>query len=284
MTAPVSTPQPRNLLVCTDGSPASQGAIEAAFALARQLSCRLFLLQALEYNPGFASQALDSIQEWEREVREGLENILARAVASELEAEILVRQGEAAYRAILAEAERGRPDLILMGKRGRSDLAGIFMGSVTARVIGLSPVNVLVVHHQTPLTFQRFLVASDGSPYSQAAWREALALARAWSSQLLAVSVARREAEFPETKEILEKLQDEADREGIPLATFMLQGIPHEAIIQAAQAHGADLLILGSHGRTGLTRLLMGSVTEQVISKATCPVLVVKSRAEKEGD
>jgi nucleotide-binding universal stress UspA family protein len=278
MTGFSSLAEPRCLLVCTDGSSASQGAIEAAFTLARQWPCRMRLLQVLEYNPGFASQAIDAIQEWEREAREGLQAILSRDEVAKLEVEVLVRQGEVAHRAILAEAERGQPDLIVMGRRGRTGLTGIFMGSVTARVIGLSPVNLLIVPRVPPSTFQRLLLATDGSPYSEAAWGEALALARAWSSQLLAVSVAREEGEFPGAQELLERLQVEADQEGIPLTTSLLQGAPDQAIIQAAQAYGADLLILGSHGRTGLKRLLMGSVTEQVIGRAPCPVLVVKRR------
>ena len=252
--------------------------MEAAFTLARQWPCRTRLLQVLEYNPGFASQAIDAIQEWEREAREGLQTILSRDEVAKLGVEVLVRHGEVAHRAILAEAERGQPDLIVMGRRGRTGLAGIFMGSVTARVIGLSPVNVLVVPQMTLSSFQRLLIATDGSLYSEAAWGEALSLARTWSCQLLAVSVAREEGEIIEVQEILERLQVEADQEGIPLTTSLLQGAPDQAIIQAAQAYGADLLILGSHGRTGLKRLLMGSVTEQVIGSASCPVLVVKRR------
>jgi nucleotide-binding universal stress UspA family protein len=282
MTAPWAISQPGMLLVCTDGSAASQGAVDAAFILAPRGSIRLRVLQVLEYNPGFASQALDSLPAWEQEVREGLQKIIARARASGLEADMVVPQGERADQAILAEAEASQPDLILTGRHGRTGLAEILMGSVTARLIGYSPVNVLVVPRQGPLTFQRLLVASDGSPFSDAAWREALVLARSWSSRLLAVSVAPKEGEVPEVREILAKLHREAERAGIPATALLLRGAPDEAIIQAAQDHGADLLILGSHGRTGLKRLLMGSVTEQVIGKAPCPVLVVKRPLEKE--
>ena len=73
MTALPSGQQPCTLMVCTDGSPASQGAVEAGLVLARRWSCRILLLQVLEYNPGYASQAMDGIEEWEREAREGLE-------------------------------------------------------------------------------------------------------------------------------------------------------------------------------------------------------------------
>jgi nucleotide-binding universal stress UspA family protein len=154
----------------------------------------------------------------------------------------------------------------------------MLMGSVTARVIGHSPVDVLVVPRQAPLTFQRLLVASDGSPFSDAAGGVALSLARAWCSGLLAVSAAPKEAQVPEAQEILHRLQTIAHRERIPLDTLMLRGAPGEAILQAAQNRGIDLIIMGSHGRTGLTRLLMGSVAQEVIGQARCPVLIVKRR------
>jgi nucleotide-binding universal stress UspA family protein len=66
---------------------------------------------------------------------------------------------------------------------------------------------------------------------------------------------------------------------GVPVTAVMPQGqAPDDAIIQAALKYGVDLIILGSHGRTGLSRLLMGSVTERVIGSAACPVLVVVKR------
>jgi len=278
MTVVCSTAQPCNLLVCTDGSPASQGAVEAAFALARRRPCRISWLLVLECNPAFASQAIDSLPAWEKEARSSLQAMVLRAEAQGLATEILVRQGEAVHRIILAEAERLQPDIIVMGRRGRTALAGLLMGSKTARVVPLSPFNVMVVPQNPPLTLQRLLVAIDHSPCSEAAWREALCLSKAWFSHLLAVSVAQSDPELREMQEVLQKVQGEADREGVPLDTLLLQGNPDEAVIQAAQARGTDLLILGSHGRTALTRLILGSVTEHIIGRARCPVLVVKRR------
>jgi nucleotide-binding universal stress UspA family protein len=276
MTIAFSTSQPCNLLVCTDGSPASHEAAEAALVLAQQWPCRIRWLQVLECNPVFVSQAIDSMPDWEKDVRDNLQAILSRAEALGIETEILVRQGESVHQVILAEAEKHHPDLILMGRRGHTALAGLLMGSVTARVVGLSPFNVLVVPRDSPLTFQRLLVAIDGSPCSEAAWREALSLSALWHSHLLAVSVAQKDSEVPEIQEILQKVHSEAGREGVPLDTLLLRGTPSEAILQTAQSRGTDLLVLGSHGRTGLKLLLMGSVTEQVIDQARCSVLIVK--------
>jgi nucleotide-binding universal stress UspA family protein len=278
MTAASASPEPNTLMVCTDGSEASQGAVEAAFVLARRWSSRILLFQVLEYNPGFASQALDALQEWEQEARKGLQAIGKRAQAQGMAVDLVVRQGESAPRLILAEAGERRPRLIIMGRRGRTDLTEVLMGTVTARVIAHSPADVLIVPRKAPLTFQRLLVASDGSPGSQAAWGEALLLAKAWFCHLLAVCVASRTAALPDVQEILRKLQKEADQAGVPLDTLSLHGKPVEALMEAANARGTDLFILGSRGRSGLTRLFTGSVAEQVIGHARCPVLVVKPR------
>lgn len=276
MTAARFSRPPGDLLVCTDGSPASQGVFGAALTLAQRGPHSLRLFQVLEYNPGFASQALGALQEWEAEAREGLQKQLLRAEAQGLGAEMVISRGKAAPRAILAEVERRRPDCLIMGRRGRSDLKTILMGSVTARVIGLSPVPILVVPRKGPFTFQRPLLASDGSAFSDAAWREALRLAQAWSVPLLAISAALTEEEYPEVEEILQKLQGEAEQQGVPLEAHMVQGRPADAILRAAEVLKADLLILGSHGRTGLTRLFLGSVAERVVGQAACPVLIVK--------
>jgi nucleotide-binding universal stress UspA family protein len=94
MTAFLSSPPRRELLVCTDASPASRGVFEAALALAQREPCRIRLLQVLEYNPGFASQALEALQEWEDEARAGLEALRRRAEAQGVAAEVLVSRGE----------------------------------------------------------------------------------------------------------------------------------------------------------------------------------------------
>ncbi len=60
----------------------------------------------------------------------------------------------------------------------------------------------------------------------------------------------------------------------------LLMGEPAESIVELAQREHADLIILGSHGRTGLARLLLGSVTEAIMRRAACPVMVIKSRAQ----
>jgi nucleotide-binding universal stress UspA family protein len=72
-------------------------------------------------------------------------------------------------------------------------------------------------------------------------------------------------------------VKKQADAEGVKAETFVGESESFEAITKLAKEQKADMIVIGSHGRTGLRRLLMGSVAEKVIGHAPCPVLVVKS-------
>jgi nucleotide-binding universal stress UspA family protein len=264
------------LLVCTDASPASQGAVAGALALAQTCRSRLYLLEIMEYNLGYTGLAPEGVIRWEQEVSAHLEAIKARAEELGVAAEPLVRRADAAYAAIVEAAQKLEADLIIMGRRGRSGLARLLMGSVTERVIGLSPVSVLVIPREANLTWERLLIASDGSPYSEAAWEQALELVRRLDARLLGVSVAREEGELPEAEAVVQRLLMRANRQGIPMQIQVTVGAPDDVIVQTALGQQTDLIIVGSHGRTGLKRLLMGSTAARVIGQAPCPVLVVK--------
>jgi nucleotide-binding universal stress UspA family protein len=85
------------------------------------------------------------------------------------------------------------------------------------------------------------------------------------------------EKEMHHAEQNARTVKDAALKEGVDVKAFVMSGKPAEAIIQIAGEHQADLILVGSHGRTGVERLLMGSVAERVIVLANCPVLVVKS-------
>lgn len=277
--SPICPARLERLLVCTDGSADSQGAVAGALALAQACASKVYLLRVLEFNPEFEAQAPELVARQEGEVRAYLEGLQAEAARLDVLLETRVRRREAAYEAIVTEAEKIKPELIIMGRRGRGRLFRLMMGNVTARVIGHSPFNVLVVPQEVRLEFKRILIASDGSPYSDAAWDEALYVTRRVESQLLALSVARHEEELEIAQAIVARLKAEAGRSGVSLETLVRLGRPFEAIVQAAGEKRADLIVMGALGMTGLTSLLMGSVTERVIAQAPCPVMVVKRAA-----
>ncbi len=187
--------------------------------------------------------------------------------------------------------------MIVMGRRGLKGLKRLVMGSTTARVIGLSPCSVLVVPRAAHLEFKNILVATDGSRYSVAAASEAIGIAKLNNSKLTVLSVVPSELmpptdlemaigqrdlvaekEMKEAEKNAKAVKDAAQKAGVAVQAFVMSGKPAEAIIETAKEKSADLIVLGSHGRTGLEKLLMGSVAERVIVLATSAVLVVKGK------
>jgi len=135
---------------------------------------------------------------------------------------------------------------------------------------------------------EKILVALDGSANSDRALDQALSMAGVCNSKIFVISVVDI---FPETIEIapaieekasekvrklLQKAKARAAKENIPCETIAHMGPqPHEFIVQEAKEKGIDLIIMGTHGRTGLKKLLMGSVTQKVIGHAPCAVMVI---------
>ncbi len=278
MTFPACPLTLEKVLVCTDSSPASKGAVVTALALAQTCRSQVYLLEILEYNLGYTGLAPEAVLQWEQEVASDLAGIEAEAKDLGVPAKSIVRRADAAYAAIVDEAQKLGIDLIIMGRHGQHGFAKLLMGSVTERVIGLSPANVLVIPQESPLPWERVLIANDGSPYSEAAWEAALEMIRRLDARLIGVSAAREEGELPEAEAIVQKMLMRANRQGIPMEIHVSVGAPDDIIVQIAHDKQANLIVVGSHGRTGLKRLLMGSTAARVIGSAPCPVLVVKRR------
>jgi nucleotide-binding universal stress UspA family protein len=76
----------------------------------------------------------------------------------------------------------------------------------------------------------------------------------------------------------LDRLVAKARRTGVRATGLILDGAPHEQIVRAVKSRRADLVVIGTHGRTGLTRLFLGSVAARVVTLAPCPVLTVRGR------
>jgi nucleotide-binding universal stress UspA family protein len=276
------------LLVCTDESPDSQGAVSVALDLAKTAGCKLYLLQVVTFVPFYELQSpdllpppavnLDMQAAQEAAVQSRMEVWRGKAAAMGVDLEPRIRNSVSAYEGILEEVEDVKPDWIVMGRHGLTGLARLLMGSVTARVIGHSRVNVLVVPQGAALDFKKILIAADDSPFSAAAWQEALSITQRMGSHLLALTVAATDGEVKTATGLVRQMEAEATRRGVSLESAVPVGQPDQAIIHWAQAKKANLIILGSHGRTGLRKLLMGSVAERVIGQAHCPVLVVKKK------
>ncbi len=265
-----------NILVASDGSKFSEGAIREAIKLANVCTSKLYFMSVLETNPEFEALAPDLVEKKGKEVRKHLEELKARAAKEGRDSELIGTCSEDVYKCIVNEAAKVNASLIVMGRRGRRGLKRLMMGSVTAMVIGQSPTNVLVVPQAAEMTCKHILIATDGSVNSENGAREGMSIAKRYGSSIIAMSVARKEDDMSAAEENVRYVKDLADKEGIPCETIAIQGTPYEAITTTAKVKGADLIVVGSHGKTGLKTLLMGGVAERIIGLAECTVLVVK--------
>ena len=143
--------------------------------------------------------------------------------------------------------------------------------------------------------FRRILMATDFSPASTPALEQSVKMARLDGSLLLIahvylepglVELSHAPARFFEqwdqavregVERRLRPLLEYARKEDVEAQPLLLTGFADEAIVEAAREQGADLIVMGTHGRIGAARLFLGSVASRVISTAPCPVMTVRS-------
>jgi nucleotide-binding universal stress UspA family protein len=214
--------------------------------------------------------------------------------------EIVLRRGAVAKTIVERAAETGA-DLIVMATHGRRGFTRLLIGSVTDEVIRRAPCPVLVVRRpeawQGLHAVRHVVVPHDTSEHSQAALRLASGIAKACGAALDLVHVipepihpsyyaaaaashftARHEELQDATRRELERLLLSLATEHTPSGEVTLHtpvGDPAQEIVALAERLDAGLITIATHGLTGIDRLLIGSVSERVIRRADCAVLVV---------
>ncbi|CAK0740385.1 putative membrane transporter protein [Gammaproteobacteria bacterium] len=268
------------ILLVTDGSPYSVGATREAIRLAQRCGSRLRILSVIPSNVELETIGVALLKKEQDDALAHLERVREQAETAGVECDVRLRQGEEIYREIVKEAEKQRVDAIVMGRRGKSGMMRTMLGSTTARVIGHTACSVLVVPRAAHIEGKTILVAVDGSRHSDTAAAAAGNLARQCKVPMVAVSVTNEDTAPTRQREaeaVLSRVTRLLAKSGVSIQGKMLRGRPELAIVEAARSEGSDLIVMGSHGRTGLERVLMGSVSERVIGHAECAVLVVKS-------
>lgn len=294
----------RRILFPTDFSMASDAALSTACHWARKLDAELHLLHALEtIRPDLYAAGLDGADSGalatriEQEARRELE--ARRRMAANHGAKVIVANAEGLNAApvILDYAKSRDIDLIAMSTHGRRGVRRLLLGSVAEEVVQRSTCPVLTIagdQRSYPLSPKRILVAVDLSEQSRAPAAYAKHLAALFGAELDLLHVivsqpvptyydglAAADLVFDspllerEATKALEALRDEAP--GPNGSVVVTHGLPSEQILSFATVHHNDLIVLASHGLTGFSHLLLGSVAEKVVRLATCPVLTLKS-------
>ncbi|HMM46740.1 MAG TPA: universal stress protein [Thiobacillaceae bacterium] len=267
----------RRVLVATDGSDESAGAVRTGIALAASHGAALTGVSIALDHPEYSTFVPNLREIAEQHARETLKTFIEEAGEN---AEALVREAQDPARGIVDAATDVGADIIVMGQHHKGAIVRRLVGDTTAGVIGLTTSPILVVPRAARLWERKVLLATDGSVYSEAAAEAAGRIAHQARLPIEVVSVvtsSHSEARRAEAERAVAGAAERLAALGLRVDGQVVEGRPDEAIIKAAEATGADLIVVGSHGRTGLTKLFMGSVAERVVGDAACPVLVVKS-------
>ena len=298
----------RDILVPTDFSPHATHAITYAVALAKMYESTLHFVHCVDcsmYAQGTANSKFLSAEDLgtlESSMREHAESQMA-TFATGFESEGLtfvthIAIGKPAQE-ILRAAENLSCDLVVLSTHGRSGLDHMVFGSVCERIVRQSSVPVLSIKRKShecvdcvtsEIHVRKVLFPYDFSDYSERALPAAVALCRDFQAKLIIVHVNEIPPALPDvmpevslqmnagiddyarqTMERLKPVLRDVDAE-----LMMLLGAPHREISKLVHEAQIDLVVMATHGRSGVAHMLFGSVAEKVVRTAQCPVLTIR--------
>lgn len=299
----------KRIIVPLDGSDLAEIAIRPALELARISGGEIILISVPVYRPVVVPGAMGyGVPQTESTLevgREEVEQYLAQVRRKHLQADVKMRtmvlSGDAAG-AIVDSAEEEEADLIAMTTHGYSGLTRWMLGSVTERVLRAAPCPVLVMRHDTPIN--HVLITLDGSRWAEEALEPALHVARCFKSKVtllradteeqlnalemgllrmagsaLARGVAQDDKCF--ACDYVEQIAEQYQQPGEEIAAIAPLGKPAEVILETIEKEGVDLIAIATHGYSGLERWVFGSVTEKVLRKADCAMLIVRPQSKR---
>jgi nucleotide-binding universal stress UspA family protein len=293
----------RNILIPLDRSETAEQAVSVAASIARRSGATLRLVSVEEHLPAlaFASDSLEIVKEIDQSDRSDAAEYLD-SIASAVrdvqggKVETAVLEGSAA-RALSQYADAHAVDLIVMTTRGRGALGRWLIGSVTDGMLRRVHVPVLLLHPRDPpwaLHFRKLLVALDGledqvlgsaialgSLYPPAYYTVArvveppLPVMMPLSPYPVMVEAARLEHLEAEARTYVEGVSNRLRDRGIQSSSQVVVGGVATQLLRLAETTQSDCIVVGTHSRRGLGRLVLGSEAERIVHAAKLPVLIV---------
>jgi len=299
------------IVVPLDGSEFGERALPVATAIAKKSGAGLGLVtvcdtgsavpEVVEQGPALAAES-----------RKYLEDLATRLFEdSDVDTELEVLAGPVVD-SIVEEIRRWEGELVVLSTHGRGPVRRIWLGSVADRLVRRSPVPLLLVRPREgegaeepgPSAGEAFdpshvLVPLDGSPVGEAVLEEAVRLGGLFGARFTlfrAVSTPEYlgtpylpHVEWIDRRRIMAELEERARKElrGVAdrmrrrdletEASVVRHDHPADAILEFAEAEGADLIAMGTHGRGAVARTLLGAVADKVVRGASAPVLLVRA-------
>ena len=305
--------QRKNILVPVDFSDSSRQALNFAIPFARQFRAGIALLHVIHVNyyatnSDFATYDYPELLDETRRAGEKQLDDLARSVRKQYPVKTVIQTGHPGSLIVNTAGKLGI-GLIITSTHGRTGFKRAFLGSTAEHVVRFAPCPVLTVPGRTrsarrgsppPFQLKKILVPIDFSEVSKDALPYAASLAARFGAELILLHVTEtapidyllgrglmNHLTVPMMKQAEANLARMAGRldktNGAHTSAIVRTGKPYEEICRAATSLGADMIILTTHGYTGLRHVVLGSTAERVVRHADCPVLVVRDKSRVGG-
>ncbi len=267
------------ILVASDGSPVSESVFASIMPLVRAYAPEVAVLYVFEHPesafmpPGEIARACGALR------------------SAGVNAYLELREGKPAEE-ILKAARQGRADIIAISTHGRGGVVRLFAGSVAEAVLRKSEIPLLVTRPGTVIhEWKKIVVALDGSERGESILPEAVRLALKLGASLEVLQVAvpvvastagetpvvlPPEDPMPYLRDVVKRLAEQ----GVGAQAVALEGSVSPELLRHLEETGASLLCMATHGWSGLARMVLGSVAEEMMRKAPCPVLLRRSVPE----
>lgn len=293
----------KTILVPLDGSELAEQVLPYASELAGRASAELLLLTSIQ--PVGIWDATATAINWEREERLAQEYLDAqkdRLEAAGVKVRVKRQHGEAAAN-ILETAEAESVSLIAISTHGRSGLSRWLFGSVADRVVQSSHVPLLMIRPDArteprPI-FEKILVPLDGSDVAAGVLPFVEEVAKLFGASLVLYHAVPPISAYPgfetvnpqldgkvlqemqqQAKELLSRAAHDIEARGFRVTVAVSIDLAADGILRAARETGAGLVAIGTHGRSGLGRMVLGSVANAVMRRSTIPCLLVHPSGE----
>jgi len=283
----------KKILVGLDLDVSSRQVLETTAFLSRAFGSRVCLLHVIE---GITPQRIT--EDFFESVRAAAELSMKRAAETldsetAKKTETIVTHGHA-FAAIIKKAREEKADLICIGARRKEGLAEVILGGTAQKIVRKAPCPVLVVKGRKPVQFNHILVPVDFSEPSKQSLAGAIDFARSLGSKITVLNVVEpvmlpyggfAEAYVPPVMPQKELKTARSDLKTF-LQSIQFRGVPYESKIRRGRVTDTirrfvkssqiDLVVMGTHGRTGLPHALLGSTTENALRAVRCPLLTIR--------
>jgi len=293
----------KKILHPTDFSPLALEAFEQSLTLAQRFGSELRVVHALVlhgYDAAKIRKGLPLLEkaydEIETELAPGMHEMAGKADGVKINT--VFRKGFSPWNTILSEAEEYKPDLMVLGAHGPGPVREFFLGTVAEKIVRHAPCPVLVMrkgeYQDGP--YKRILLPVDFSEASKPAMECAIDLARHDGAEIHLLHVFQEvmPPSFyaagdafqwdPDLKDrckaSMNDLLSDFSLEGLIVKKLVREGKTCQTIVETAKDEKIDLIVMGTHGLSGLPHIFLGSVTERVLRRAECQVLAVKGVKE----